>query len=108
MLCAIAPRNSKARIVERSIDIEQIIFLLKRQEPDRDDIVESLRKAKNGQWTSNGYYSFVNSKDANETDAEWQFCENVVLEQENKGDIVLDILKDGQVGGIEFMDLIDK
>ena len=39
---------------------------------------------------------------------EWQFGENVVLEKENKDDIILDVLRDGQIGCIEFIDLIYK
>jgi len=89
------------------IDIEKIIKLVQEQQPDRHDLVSALRNCKGGQWTSKGYYLFVDSKNANEPGAQWQFDENIVLEQENNGDIVLDILKDGRIGGIEFIDLID-
>ena len=90
------------------LNIEGIIKLVEQQEPDRGDLVIALQNCKNGQWTSNGYYQFVDSKNANQIGSKWQFDENIVLEQENKGDIVLDILKDGSIGGIEFIDLIDK
>lgn len=90
------------------INIKEIIELVKQQEPDRQDIIEAIQNASGGQWTSNGYYRFVDSKNANQPGAVWQFDENIALEQENRGDIILDILKDGRIGGIEFIDLIDK
>ena len=90
------------------LNIEKIIKYVEQQAPDRKDLVTALRNCKNGKWTSNGYYQFVDSKNANQIGSKWQFDENIVLEQENKGDIVLDVLKDGSIGGIEFIDLIDK
>lgn len=90
------------------INIQEIIELVRQQEPDRQDIIIALQNCKDGRWTSNGYYQFVDSKNANQIGSEWQFDENIVLEPEYKGDIVLDLLKDGRIGGIEFMDLIDK
>lgn len=90
------------------INIEEIIELVKQQEPDRQDVVQALQNCSGGQWTSNGYYRFVDSKNANEPNAEWQHDECIVLEQETKGDIVIDLLKSGRIGGIEFIDLIDK
>lgn len=90
------------------INIELIIELTRHQEPNRPELVTALQNCKDGQWTSNGYYRFVDSKNANEIGAEWQIDESIVLEQEVNGDIVLDLLKDGRIGGIEFIDLIDK
>ncbi|MGZ3912042.1 MAG: hypothetical protein ACXVBR_18290 [Flavisolibacter sp.] len=90
------------------INIKEIIELVKKQESGRQDIIDALQNTPSGRWTSNGYYCFVDSRNANEPGAQWQFDESMVLEQENKGEIVLDILKDGRIGGIEFIDLIDK
>lgn len=91
-----------------TINIDEIIKLVREQEPNRQDLIQALQKCKGGYWSSNGYYSFVDSKNANQTDADWQHDECIVLEQENKGDIVIDLLKGGRIGGIEFIDLIDK
>lgn len=91
------------------IDIDKIIKLVQKQEPDRLEIVAALHNCKGGKWTSNGYYSFVipDSK-PNQPGSNWQHAESIVIEQEQMGDIVIDLLKDGQIGGIEFIDLIDK
>ena len=90
------------------INIGEIIELVRQQEPDRQDVIIALQNCKGGHWTSNGYYQFIESKNANQIDSKWQLDESIVLEQDDKGDIVLDLLKDGQIGGIEFIDLIDK
>ena len=51
----------------------------------------------------NGCY-FVDPKKPNEPGSEWQFEKSVTLEDTPHGDIVLDILKDGRVGSIEYLD----
>ena len=92
-----------------NIDIENIIKLVKEQEPDRQDIVLALLNCKDGHWSSNGYYCFVVSDNKpNQPGSNWQHDECVVIEQKEKGEIVIDLLKDGRIGGIEFIDLIDK
>lgn len=86
--------------------IKEIIELVKEQYPTETGIIEGLKNAPEGKWTSNAYYQFVDSSNANAPGADWQFDENIVLEKKGKGDIVLDLLKDGRVGGIEFLDHI--
>lgn len=96
------------KVMTNKIDIEKIIRLVLEQAPDREDIVTALQNCKVGHWSTNGYYQFVNSRNPNKPGSEWQHEECVIIEQENEGDIVIDLLKDGQIGGIEFLDLIDK
>lgn len=90
------------------IDINYIIELIERQKPERLDVIEALRNASNGKWASAGYYQFVDSKNANQPGADWQIDESFALAQENDANIVLDLLKDGRIGGVEFLGLIDR
>jgi hypothetical protein len=46
---------------------------------------------------------FVDPTDANKAGAEWQFDMNLWLKDPNEG-IVIDVLKGGRVGAIEFYD----
>jgi uncharacterized protein YuzE len=85
------------------IEIEQIIELIKDQEPDRVDLIEQLKKFDTKNWTRKPYIRFVSSQNPNQPGSEWQFDENIVLEDEVEGTIVLDLLKDGRIGGIEFL-----
>jgi hypothetical protein len=91
-----------------TIDIENIIKLVQDQQPERVDIISALKNCKGGHWSSNGYYQFVDSSNANQSGSTWQHNDCIVLEQQDKGDIVIDLLMDGRIGGIEFIDLIDK
>ena len=86
--------------------IEEIIDLVRQQEPLRQDIVKSLKKYSAGKWTSSGYYKFSAPKNGNKGSG-WEFRENIVLEHEFLGLIVLDLLKNGRIAGIEFINLID-
>lgn len=87
-------------------DIELIIDLIKEQEPDRTDLIEQLRKSDRQRWIRQPYIRFVSGDRPNQPGSEWQFEENIVLEHDSEGTIVLDILKDGRIGGIEFVNQI--
>jgi len=86
--------------------IEQIIELIREQEPDRLDIIEELEKFEKKKWIRQPYIHFVSAERPNQPGSEWQFDENIVLEDETEGTIVLDILKGSRIGGIEFVSQI--
>ena len=90
------------------IDIDQIIKLVEQQQPLRQDVVSALRNCKGGSWDGSGYFRFGNDRNANQPGATWQHQESLVIEQESKGEIVIDLLSDGRIGGIEFIDFIDQ
>jgi hypothetical protein len=48
----------------------------------------------------------VNSDRPNESGSDWQFAENLELESPTEGGIVLDILTNHRVGGVEFVSKI--
>lgn len=87
-------------------DIEWIIDLIKEQEPDRTDLIEQLKKSDRKKWIRQPYIHFISGARPNQPGSEWQFEENIVLEHKSEGTIVLDILKDGRIGGIEFVNQI--
>ena len=103
------PRVVSGHAMRDKINIEYIIALVKEQEPERTDIVLALSNCSEGKWTTNGYYSLVIADNKpNQPGSNWQYDESIVIEQKNAGDIIIDLLKDGRIGGIEFMDLIDQ
>jgi uncharacterized protein YuzE len=87
-------------------DIDWIIELIKEQEPNRLDIIEQLRKVDRKKWIGQPYIYFVSAERPNQPGSQWQFAENIVLEHTTEGTIILDILKDGRIGGIEFINQI--
>lgn len=86
--------------------IEQIIELIKEQEPNRIDLIEELEKLERKTWIRQPYIRFISAERPNQPGSEWQFDENIVLEHETEGTIVLDILNDSRIGGIEFVSQI--
>lgn len=93
-------------MMDNKFNLAYIIKLAEEQLQDSPDIIETLRNCKDGYWSSNAYYKFVDSRNANQPGAEWQYDESIALEQADKPDLVLDILKDGRIGGIEFIEFI--
>jgi len=87
-------------------EIELLVDLIKEQEPDRTDLIEQLRKYEKQQWIRQPYILLVSAERPNQPGSEWQFEENVVLEHEIEGTIVLDILQGGRIGGIELISQI--
>jgi hypothetical protein len=76
------------------------------QIPESIEIIESLRSTKKASQDSQAYIYFVDGTNPNQSDSEWQFEENVILEDKKLGTIELKILKNNQVGGIEFLKCI--
>lgn len=85
-------------------DINIIIDLLLQQEPERTDLVEQLR---NSEWQKFLRHSYLHLA-SNDTLAgsEVKIEESIVLEHEEEGTIVLDVLKNGKIKGIEFISQI--
>lgn len=89
------------------INIQEIIDLAQEQIPERKDVILALTNSESGYWDSKAYYRFVDSKNANQIGSEWQISENIILEHDRFGTIILDYLKDKRIGGIEFMIFLD-
>ncbi len=85
----------------KDYDPAWLVQLAKDQYPDYKWLHESLEgctKIKSGCY-------FVDPKKPNEPGSEWQFKESITLVHPEKEEVVLDILKDGRVGSIEFLGL---
>jgi uncharacterized protein YuzE len=91
-----------------SHELNWIIDIAREQIGDDENLINALEKCTKGRWESNAYLQFVSSKKANEPDAEWQIQESIVLQHEIEGELVIDVLKDGRIGGIEFISRIEQ
>ena len=81
--------------------IEWIIDLLKEQEPEEIDLIKQLEQSTERGWIRQPMIYF-----GSDIETEEQFDRNIVLEHETKGTIVLDILKNGKIRSIEFVNQI--
>lgn len=84
-------------------DPEWLAVLAEAQVPEEQWLPAALRQINRCLVEGEAYTYFVSPENANQPGAEWQFDENIILEDEKEGDLVLDILKGHRVGGIEFL-----
>jgi hypothetical protein len=88
----------------KDLNVQAIIDLVRVEHPDRQDVITGLQNSPVGHWQSKAYYQFVDSTNANQVGAEWQHKDCLVIVEV---DIVIDLLKDGRIGGIEFISFLD-
>jgi len=84
-------------------DPSWLVRLKEVQEPSRPWLARALQACTKCRWESRAYVHFVNPSNANKPGAEWQLRENIVLDDPAEGELVLDILKDGRVGGLGLL-----
>jgi hypothetical protein len=82
-----------------------LIQLARVDVPDRPEIITALEHCTQPIATRQGYVQFVSAERPNQPGSAWQFRENIALEAP-EGTVVLDVLKDGRIGGVEFVWLI--
>ncbi len=87
-----------------------LVDLARQQRPDLPWLAESLAKCTQchkklwGRKKKCIYEYFVDSARANQPGAEWQIKEGIWLDHPVFGSILLDVLQDGRIGGVEFYD----
>jgi hypothetical protein len=84
-----------------------LIETVKEQASEYPWLSEALAKCGVGQWESPAYVEYVSRRNPNQPGSEWQFEANVVLHHQTLGMVVIDVLKNSRLGGIEFVDRIE-
>ncbi len=87
-------------------DPSWLVALARAQHPAEAWLPNALAACTRCQHESKAYVRFVNGRNPNEPGSDWQFLTNLTLESVEEGFIVLDILQDNRVGGVEFVDKI--
>ena len=88
------------------ITIKEIIKLIEEQEPEMLELIKELETFKKKKWIPQAYIPFKYPEKSNSNNTGWKISESVVLEHKTEGTIVLDILENGKIGGIEFVNKI--
>ena len=84
-----------------------LIEAVREQAPEYPWLPEALASCGSGQWESRAYVRYVPCQNPNQPGDEWQFETSVALIHETFGVVVIDLLKGGRLGGIEFVDRIE-
>ncbi len=80
----------------------ELISLLKSQNPNRTELIHSIENIENSIKKTRAYLYFVDNKNPNQPNSEWQFSENIILESTLYGTLIVDVLTKNRIGGVEF------
>jgi hypothetical protein len=81
-----------------------LVELARSRRPDLPWLAEAFARCIRCRVESEFYVRFVDSDRANQPGSDWQFRENLFLDDPTEGNLVVDVLQDGRVGGIEYYD----
>lgn len=83
-----------------AFDSSWLLSEAKRQFPEDYELHVAIENCKK---VMSGCY-FVDPSRPNRHGSDWQFERSITIEDTVRGDVVLDILKDGRIGSIEYLD----
>ncbi|MEJ7808525.1 MAG: hypothetical protein WKG03_21710 [Telluria sp.] len=67
----------------------------------------ALDRCAAGEWESRAYVRYVSSVAPNQPGSDWQFEKNIVIDHNELGTVVIDVLRGDLIGGIELVDRVD-
>lgn len=80
-----------------------LVELAREQYPKKVWLVDALMQCNQVMFESEAYIFFIDCHNPNAKGSEWQFQENLKLNHPKEGELILDILTDNRVGGVEFL-----
>ena len=87
-------------------DSSWLIALAKQQMPNEEWLVEALGQCTQVAEDSSGTYAYFFPREQAKGNSEWDFSKNISLRDPEFGELVLDVLNNGKIGGIEFLDKV--
>ena len=88
---------------QRPYDPSWLVRAAKKQRPNDAGLHAALERCTIALSIEPFYIGFVDARRPNRPGSRWQFSRNILLEDTEQGDVVLDILKSGEVGGVELL-----
>ena len=77
---------------------DRLIRLLYAQYPHRTDVLRALQLCSSGYWENQHHFYFIGSRQTAVT----KVVERLVLQDQNEGRIVVDVIADGRIAGIRY------
>jgi hypothetical protein len=90
----------------KAYDPTWLVAQSRRQFPDQPELAEAFSRCLRARGAGGAVVYFVDPARANQAGSAWQFDRNELLEDTEFGDVVVDVLKDGRIGGIELLDVL--
>ncbi len=91
-------------LIWEPFDPAWLVALAREQLPDKPEIAFALSGIEQCAKYSVASWYFVDPTNPNKPGSEWQFKTNEHVFDVEQGPLVLDVLKDGRIGGVEFLD----
>jgi hypothetical protein len=91
----------------QAFDPGWLVRLAEDQHPRHPQIAQALQECTRGRPESRSYIHFVDPRRPQQADSPWQFATTVTLHDPQAGEISLDVLTNGRIGGVEFLDRLD-
>ena len=89
----------------RKFDPQPLMKLAEEQFPEQSWLVESLSLCVKVADDGNGtYFYFTPREAASDGQTEWEFQKNISLRDPNFGELILDVLQNNRIGGIDFIE----
>ena len=92
--------------MNKNINIKEIIDFIKSSLTNEVNLINNLETIESGKWESKAYYRFVDSINASQSGSKWKFKDTIILEHPKHKTIILDIIEDDHLGGIEFYEYL--
>ncbi len=87
-------------------DSSWLIDLAKQQMPKETWLVEALSLCTEVAEDSSGTYAYFIPREQADGNTDWDFNKNISLRDPEFGELVLDVLNNGRIGGMEFLDKV--
>jgi hypothetical protein len=83
---------------------EHVIRLVYAQYPHRTDVLRALQLCSTGYWETEKYICFIHAKQNTES----KIVESLVVDDEQQGRIVVDVVADGRIARIAYASAADR
>jgi hypothetical protein len=87
---------------QQPFEPDHLIRLVHAQYPHRTDVLRALRLCSGGNWASDKYIYFVSTQKSASPNIESRIVESLVLNDQQDGRIVVDVIADGRIAGIGY------
>jgi hypothetical protein len=82
-----------------------LVALARAQHPDEPWLADALSRCTQARGAGTVYVRFVSHRHANQPGAPWQYDRSIELADPEAGVVLVDVLRNGRIGGIEMLDL---
>jgi hypothetical protein len=81
---------------------DRLIRLVYAQYPHRTDVLRALQLCSSGYWENEKYIYFIQARQLSSTQTKINIVESLIVDDQNKGQIVVDVVDDGRIAGINY------